>query len=220
MLNKTFPSKFGFAHISLAFVGLMWVLPFLYYHHAYPITTFYQEWGAALLGLCALPLLLTTRYWQAPEVPRIVMLPIGLMLLLMVQFFAGRINYFDHLMLLVILDIFSRYVVGWMLASRESEHLAERLIRETVVKQGVARDRLTLHSDRGPSMRSQTVAQLLATLGITKSHSRPHVSDDNPFSESQFKTMKYQPEFPDRFTGIEQSDCALRSPTGPQCRRL
>jgi len=83
--------------------------------------------------------------------------------------------------LYVILDIFSRYVVGWMLARRESEHLAERLIRETVVKEGVARDQLTIHSDRGPSMRSQTVAQLLATLGITKSHSRPHVSDDNPF---------------------------------------
>jgi putative transposase len=74
--------------------------------------------------------------------------------------------------LYVILDIFSRYVVGWMLASRESEHLAERLIRETVLKEGVARDQLTIHSDRGPSMRSQTVAQLLATLGITKSHSR------------------------------------------------
>jgi putative transposase len=105
--------------------------------------------------------------------------------------------------LYVILDIFSRYVVGWMLASRESEHLAERLIRETVVKEGVARDQLTIHSDRGPSMRSQTVAQLLATLGITKSHSRPHVSDDNPFSESQFKTLKYRPEFPDRFLSIE-----------------
>ena len=105
--------------------------------------------------------------------------------------------------LYVILDIFSRYVVGWMLASRESEHLAERLIRETVVKEGVVRDQLTIHSDRGPSMRSQTVAQLLATLGITKSHSRPHVSDDNPFSESQFKTMKYRPEFPDRFTNME-----------------
>jgi putative transposase len=105
--------------------------------------------------------------------------------------------------LYVILDIFSRYVVGWMLASRESEHLAERLIRETVVKQGIVRDQLTIHSDRGPSMRSQTVAQLMATLGITKSHSRPHVSDDNPFSESQFKTMKYRPEFPDRFTSIE-----------------
>ena len=111
--------------------------------------------------------------------------------------------------LYVILDIFSRYVVGWMLAHRESEHLAERLIRETVVKQGIVRDhpadgaRLTIHSDRGPSMRSQTVAQLLATLGITKSHSRPHVSDDNPFSESQFKTLKYRPEFPDRFASIE-----------------
>lgn len=105
--------------------------------------------------------------------------------------------------LYVILDIFSRYVVGWMLAHRESQHLAERLIRETVVKEGVARDQLTIHSDRGPSMRSQTVAQLLATLGITKSHSRPHVSDDNPFSESQFKTLKYRPEFPDRFASIE-----------------
>ena len=105
--------------------------------------------------------------------------------------------------LYVILDIFSRYVVGWMLAQRESQHLAERLIRETVVKEGVARDQLTIHSDRGPSMRSQTVAQLLATLGITKSHSRPHVSDDNPFSESQLKTLKYRPEFPERFASIE-----------------
>jgi putative transposase len=107
--------------------------------------------------------------------------------------------------LYVILDIFSRYVVGWMLAHRESEHLAERLVRETVVKQGIVRDQLTIHSDRGPSMRSQSLAQLLATLGITKSHSRPHVSDDNPFSESQFKTLKYRPEFPDRFTSIEHA---------------
>lgn len=105
----------------------------------------------------------------------------------------------------MVLDIFSRYAVGWMLAHRESEYLAERLIRETVVKQGVAADPLTIHSDRGPSMRSQTVAQLLATLGITRSHSRPHVSDDNPFSESQFKTMKYRPEFPDRFTSFEHA---------------
>ena len=102
-------------------------------------------------------------------------------------------------------DIFSRYVVGWMLAHRESAPLAERLIRETVLKEGVLRDRLTIHSDRGPSMRSQTVAQLLATLGITKSHSRPHVSDDNPFSESQFKTLKYRPEFPDRFAGFDHA---------------
>jgi putative transposase len=107
--------------------------------------------------------------------------------------------------LYVILDIFSRYVVGWMLAHCESAHLAERLIRETVLKEGVLRDQLTIHSDRGPSMRSQTVAQLLATLGITKSHSRPHVSDDNPFSESQFKTLKYRPEFPDRFAGFDHA---------------
>ena len=107
--------------------------------------------------------------------------------------------------LYVILDIYSRYVVGWMLAHRESEHLAERLIRETVLQEGVARDQLTIHSDRGPSMRSQTVAQLLAALGITKSHSRPHVSNDNPFSESQFKTLKYCPQFPDRFASYHQA---------------
>ena len=101
--------------------------------------------------------------------------------------------------LYVILDIYSRYVVGWMLAHRESQHLAERLIRETLVKEGIHRDQLTIHSDRGPAMRSQAVAQLLTTLGVTKSHSRPHVSDDNPFSESQFKTLKYRPDFPGRF---------------------
>ena len=89
----------------------MWVLPFLYYNHAYPITTFYQEWGAGLLGLCAMPLLLTRRYWQAPEVPRIVMLPIGLMLLLMVQFLAGRISYFDHLMLLALYFMFAALLI-------------------------------------------------------------------------------------------------------------
>ena len=97
-----------------------------------------------------------------------------------------------------------------MPAHRESQHLSERLIRETVLKQGIARDhpadaaRLTIHSDRGPSMRSQTAARLLATLGISKSHSRPHVSDDNPFSESQFKTLKYRPEFPQRFGSFQQ----------------
>lgn len=101
--------------------------------------------------------------------------------------------------LYVILDIFSRYVVGWMLAHREASDLASRLIRETMSKQGVDEDELTLHSDRGPSMTSHNVAQLLASLGVTKSHSRPHVSNDNPFSESQFKTLKYRPEFPDRF---------------------
>jgi len=113
--------------------------------------------------------------------------------------------------LYVILDIYSRYVVGWMLATRESTDLASRLIRETVEKQGVVEDQLTIHSDRGPSMASHGVAQLLASLGVTKSHSRPHVSNDNPFSESQFKTMKYRPEFPDRFGGYEDALGLCRS---------
>ena len=105
--------------------------------------------------------------------------------------------------LYVILDVFSRYVVGWMLAHRETAALAERLIRETCERQGIERDQLTLHADRGTSMRSKPVALLLADLGVTKSHSRPHVSNDNPFSESQFKTMKYRPDFPERFGAIE-----------------
>ena len=101
--------------------------------------------------------------------------------------------------LYVILDIYSRYVVGWMLAHREQAELATKLIRETVAKQNVHEDELIIHSDRGPSMTSHSVTQLLISLGVTKSHSRPHVSNDNPFSESHFKTMKYRPEFPDRF---------------------
>ena len=101
--------------------------------------------------------------------------------------------------LYVILDIFSRYVVGWMLAHCEQAELASKLIRETVEKQNVSEDELIIHSDRGPSMTSHSVSQLLISLGVTKSHSRPHISNDNPFSESQFKTMKYQPDFPDRF---------------------
>src|SRR3970040_1447151 len=101
--------------------------------------------------------------------------------------------------LYVILDIFSRYTVGWMVATREGADLAQRLIRETIARQQVDRHRLTLHSDRGAAMKSHDVAQLLATLGVAKSHSRPHVSNDNPFSESQFKTLKYCPTFPDRF---------------------
>jgi putative transposase len=105
--------------------------------------------------------------------------------------------------LYVILDIYSRYVVGWMLASCENADLAKRLIRETIEKENINADELTIHSDRGPAMKSHTVAQLLATLGVTKSHSRPHVSNDNPFSESQFKTLKYRPEFPDRFGSQE-----------------
>ena len=105
--------------------------------------------------------------------------------------------------LYVILDIFSRYVVGWMLAPHESAALAERLIKETCAKQGIAPGQLTLHADRGSSMRSKPVALLLADLGVTKTHSRPHVSNDNPFSEAQFKTLKYCPQFPERFGSIE-----------------
>jgi len=107
--------------------------------------------------------------------------------------------------LYVILDVFSRYVVGWMLAHRESAALAKRLIAETCAKQEIARDRLTVHADRGSSMTSKPVALLLADLGVTKTHSRPHVSNDNPYSEAQFKTMKYRPEFPGRFGSIEDA---------------
>ena len=107
--------------------------------------------------------------------------------------------------LYVILDVFSRYVVGWMVAHRERAQLAEQLIRETCARQGIVPGELTLHADRGSSMTSKPVALLLADLGITKTHSRPHVSDDNPFSEAQFKTLKYRPEFPDRFGCIADS---------------
>ena len=105
--------------------------------------------------------------------------------------------------LYVILDIFSRYVVGWMLAPRESAALAERLIAETCAKHGIMPGQLTRHADRGSSMRSKPVALLLADLGVTKTHSRPQVSNDNPFSEAQFRTLKYCPQFPDRFGSIE-----------------
>ena len=107
--------------------------------------------------------------------------------------------------LYVILDIFSRYPVGWMVAFRESAVLAERLIAEAVRKQQVDRGQLTLHADRGSSMASKPVAFLLADLGVTKSHSRPHCSNDNPFSEAQFKTLKYRPDFPERFGSIEDA---------------
>jgi putative transposase len=107
--------------------------------------------------------------------------------------------------LYVILDIFSRYVVGWMLSHAESAAQAKRLIGETCDKQGIVPGQLTIHADRGSSMRSQPVAGLMGKLGITKTHSRPHVSDDNPFSEAQFKTLKYCPEFPGRFGGFEDA---------------
>jgi putative transposase len=101
--------------------------------------------------------------------------------------------------LYVILDIFSRYVVGWLIAERETAQLAHQLIDQTCTRQSIARDTLTLHADRGGPMRAQTVAHLLSDLGVTKSHSRPYTPDDNPFSEAQFKTLKYRPAFPERF---------------------
>jgi len=104
--------------------------------------------------------------------------------------------------LYVILDVFSRYVVGWMVAEREAASLAEKLIAQTCVKQGIEPSQLTLHADRGPSMRTKSVAQLLADLGVTKTHSRPYTANDNPYSESQFKTMKYRPDFPERFDSL------------------
>jgi putative transposase len=113
--------------------------------------------------------------------------------------------------LYVILDIFSRYVVGWMVAGRETSELAKRLIADTCEKQAIVTGRLTIHADRGTSMTSRPVALLMADLGVTKTHSRPHVSDDNPFSESQFKTLKYRPEFPERFGSIEDARAFCQS---------
>lgn len=107
--------------------------------------------------------------------------------------------------LYVILDIFSRYVVGWMVALREAAELAEQLIAETIAKQQIAPGTLTLHADRGTSMRSKPVAALLVDLNVARTHSRPHVSDDNPYSESQFRTLKYRPDFPDRFGSLEDA---------------
>lgn len=110
---------------------------------------------------------------------------------------------FVYLHLYVLLDIFSRYAVGWMLARHENAARAKRLITETCERQDVKEHQLVLHSDRGAPMRSGTLAQLLATLDVASSFSRPHVSNDNPFSESQFRTLKYSPGFPDRFGGID-----------------
>jgi len=104
-----------------------------------------------------------------------------------------------------IMDVYTRYVVGWMVAYRESAELAEDLIAESCFKQQIKRDQLTLHADRGSSMKSNLVGQLLADLGVTKTHSRPHVSNDNPYSESAFKTLKYRPDFPENFGSIEDA---------------
>lgn len=105
--------------------------------------------------------------------------------------------------LYVILDVFSRYVVGWTLQHRESAAVAQQLIAQAVAQQGIEEGQLTIHADRGSSMTSKPVAFLLADLGITKTHSRPYTSTDNPYSEAHFRTLKYRPEFPDRFPAIE-----------------
>ena len=112
--------------------------------------------------------------------------------------------------LYVILDVYSRYVTGWMVATRESAILAGRLIADSVAKQAIVPDSLTIHADRGTSMTSKPVALLLADLGITKSHSRPHTSNDNPYSEAGFKTLKYRPGFPDRFGSLEDARAFCR----------
>jgi putative transposase len=111
----------------------------------------------------------------------------------------------SYFYLYVILDIFSRYVVGWMVADGESAALAGKLIEETCARQNIQPGQLTLHADRGSSMTSKPVAFLLADLGVTKTHSRPHVSDDNPFSEAHLKTLKYRPDFPERFGSREHA---------------
>jgi len=116
----------------------------------------------------------------------------------------------EYYQLYVMLDVYSRYIVGWMLTYKESAELAKNFIDETCKSQGIARDKLTIHADRGPSMKSKSVAELYAHLGVTKSHSRPRVSNDNPYSESQFKTMKYCLTYPDRFGSIEDANSFCR----------
>ena len=126
--------------------------------------------------------------------------------------------------LYVILDVYSRYAVGWLVAPRESARLAEELIADAVFDHHIGHEQLTLHADRGSSMTSKTVSQLLADLGVLQSHSRPHQSNDNPFSESNFKTLKYFPTFPKRFASINAArvfvDSVLRAlqPPAPPLR--
>ena len=115
-------------------------------------------------------------------------------------------NRFTYFHLYVIIDIYSRYVVGWMIADRECQHLAKKLIQKSALKYGIQPGELTIHSDNGPSMTSQTVSQLLEKIGVLKTHNRPYTSNDNPFSESQFKTIKYCPEFPDQFESLEEAE--------------
>ena len=114
----------------------------------------------------------------------------------------GPLNW-SYFYLYVLLDIYSRYVVGWMIAERESAQLAQELVEASCVRQGIVPEQLTLHADNGGPMPAQSLALLLADLGVTPSYSRPHTSDDNPFSEAQFKTLKYRPGYPDRFGSLQ-----------------
>ena len=107
--------------------------------------------------------------------------------------------------LFVIIDIYSRYVPGWMLAHTENAELAKELVSEALRRQGIGRDALTLHSDRGSPMTAKPFVFMLADLGVTKSYSRPHTSNDNPYSESAFRTAKYRPDYPDRFGCFEDA---------------
>jgi putative transposase len=111
----------------------------------------------------------------------------------------------QHYHLYVLLDVYSRCVTGWLVALHESAELAEQLMAESCSRQGIQPKQLTIHSDRGAAMTSRTVEMLLSDLAVTKSHSRPHVSNDNPYSEAQFKTLKYQPQFPERFGSLEDA---------------
>jgi putative transposase len=117
----------------------------------------------------------------------------------------------EHYPLYTVLDIYSRYVVGWMIAEVESSDLARQLIAATTKKQEIQPDQLTLHADNGAPMRGKPLSQLLVDLGITKSHNRPHTSDDNPFSEAHFKTMKYRPDYPDRFASLAEAQVWART---------
>ena len=110
-----------------------------------------------------------------------------------------------YFQLYVVLDVFSRYVVAWMVAQKENQELAAQLIDEAITTQKVQPNTLTVHADRGAAMTSKSVALLLCDMGVTKTHSRPYVSNDNPYSEAQFKTLKYRPEFPHRFGCIEDA---------------
>jgi putative transposase len=111
--------------------------------------------------------------------------------------------------LYVVLDIFSRYVVGWAVAARESARLAQQLIESCCDAEGIVPGQLVIHADRGSPMVAKSTAQLYVDLGIAKSHSRPHVSDDNPYSEAHFKTLKYRPETPERFGSLEHARAVL-----------